>query len=155
MLHISFQDLKNWEAKTNLLDVWAKEVELYSTNHECIKFLVGNKVDRVSCMVLLSFRKQTILAPHPPPPLPKGKMQTTITHLHSYRGLVVPWRTYSCSISYFMEIRFLVVNFSSLKADVSFMVLFPYCIVAFSFKESKYLILTTNEQFSGLWKGCY
>ncbi|KAG2682803.1 hypothetical protein I3760_10G001800 [Carya illinoinensis] len=28
-----------------ILDVWAKEVELYSTNQGCIKMLVGNKVD--------------------------------------------------------------------------------------------------------------
>lgn len=33
---------------TNLSDVWAKELELYSTNQDCIKMLVGNKVDRVS-----------------------------------------------------------------------------------------------------------
>ncbi|KAL4325917.1 hypothetical protein GQ457_11G007930 [Hibiscus cannabinus] len=34
------------ETFTNLSDVWAKEVELYSTNQDCIKILVGNKVDR-------------------------------------------------------------------------------------------------------------
>ncbi|KAJ9684723.1 hypothetical protein PVL29_016945 [Vitis rotundifolia] len=39
-------DVTRRETFTNLSDVWAKEVELYSTNHECIKFLVGNKVDR-------------------------------------------------------------------------------------------------------------
>ncbi|KAL3623357.1 Ras-related protein RABC2a [Castilleja foliolosa] len=33
---------------TNLSDVWAKELELYSSNHVCIKILVGNKVDRES-----------------------------------------------------------------------------------------------------------
>ncbi|GFQ00892.1 RAS-related protein rabc2a [Phtheirospermum japonicum] len=33
---------------TNLSDVWAKELELYSTNHDCVKILVGNKVDRES-----------------------------------------------------------------------------------------------------------
>ncbi|KAI3472026.1 hypothetical protein Pfo_029781 [Paulownia fortunei] len=33
---------------TNLSDVWAKELELYSTNEDCIKMLVGNKVDRES-----------------------------------------------------------------------------------------------------------
>ncbi|XP_050382061.1 ras-related protein RABC2a-like isoform X1 [Argentina anserina] len=33
---------------TNLSDVWAKEVELYSTNQDCVKVLVGNKVDRES-----------------------------------------------------------------------------------------------------------
>ncbi|XP_068642559.1 ras-related protein RABC2a-like isoform X2 [Aristolochia californica] len=29
-----------------ILDVWVKEVELYSTNSNCIKMLVGNKVDK-------------------------------------------------------------------------------------------------------------
>ncbi|XP_030932266.1 ras-related protein RABC2a-like isoform X3 [Quercus lobata] len=29
-----------------ILDVWAKEVQLYSTNQECIKIILGNKVDR-------------------------------------------------------------------------------------------------------------
>ncbi|GLT93263.1 hypothetical protein SLE2022_110640 [Rubroshorea leprosula] len=41
-------DVTRRETFTNLSDVWAKEVELYSTNLECIKFLVGNKVDRES-----------------------------------------------------------------------------------------------------------
>ncbi|KAM7255271.1 hypothetical protein ACFE04_020512 [Oxalis oulophora] len=31
-----------------LLDVWAKEVELYCSNRDCVKMLVGNKVDRES-----------------------------------------------------------------------------------------------------------
>ncbi|XVF76356.1 hypothetical protein PTKIN_Ptkin13bG0260100 [Pterospermum kingtungense] len=31
-----------------ILDVWAKEVGLYSTNQDCVKMLVGNKVDRDS-----------------------------------------------------------------------------------------------------------
>lgn len=33
---------------TNLSDIWAKEIDLYSTNQDCIKMLVGNKVDKVS-----------------------------------------------------------------------------------------------------------
>ncbi|XP_022765481.1 ras-related protein RABC2a-like isoform X2 [Durio zibethinus] len=41
-------DVTRRETFTNLSEIWAKEVELYSTNHECIKFLVGNKVDRDS-----------------------------------------------------------------------------------------------------------
>ncbi|XP_077253193.1 ras-related protein RABC2a-like [Tasmannia lanceolata] len=41
-------DVTRRETFTNLSDVWAKEVELYSTNQDCIKILVGNKVDRVS-----------------------------------------------------------------------------------------------------------
>lgn len=36
------------ETFLTLADVWAKEAEFYSTNHDCIKMLVGNKVDRVS-----------------------------------------------------------------------------------------------------------
>ncbi|KAJ8765872.1 hypothetical protein K2173_020388 [Erythroxylum novogranatense] len=39
-------DVTQRESFLNLTDIWAKEVELYSTNPECIKFLVGNKVDR-------------------------------------------------------------------------------------------------------------
>ncbi|OIW13174.1 hypothetical protein TanjilG_17530 [Lupinus angustifolius] len=41
-------DVTRRETFTNLVDVWAKEVELYSSNHECIKILVGNKVDKES-----------------------------------------------------------------------------------------------------------
>uniref|UniRef100_A0A6M2EU06 Uncharacterized protein n=1 Tax=Populus davidiana TaxID=266767 RepID=A0A6M2EU06_9ROSI len=41
-------DVTRRETFENLSDIWAKEVELYSTNHDCIKILVGNKVDRVS-----------------------------------------------------------------------------------------------------------
>ncbi|XP_059628367.1 ras-related protein RABC2a-like [Cornus florida] len=41
-------DVTRRETFTNLSEIWAKEVELYSTNPECIKILVGNKVDRDS-----------------------------------------------------------------------------------------------------------
>ncbi|CAN6476786.1 unnamed protein product [Victoria cruziana] len=41
-------DVTRRETFTNLTDVWAKEVELYSTNQDCIKILVGNKVDMES-----------------------------------------------------------------------------------------------------------
>lgn len=41
-------DVTRRETFTNLSDAWAKEVELYSTNQDCIKFLVGNKVDKES-----------------------------------------------------------------------------------------------------------
>ncbi|CAN4126181.1 unnamed protein product [Withania somnifera] len=41
-------DVTRRDTFTNLSDVWAKEVELYSTNEDCIKMLVGNKVDRES-----------------------------------------------------------------------------------------------------------
>lgn len=41
-------DVTKRETFTNLSDVWAKEVELYSTNQDCVKILVGNKVDRES-----------------------------------------------------------------------------------------------------------
>ncbi|XP_078173397.1 ras-related protein RABC2a-like [Carex rostrata] len=41
-------DVTRRETFTNLSDVWAKELELYSTNKDCIKMLVGNKVDKES-----------------------------------------------------------------------------------------------------------
>ncbi|KAJ8532797.1 hypothetical protein K7X08_015686 [Anisodus acutangulus] len=41
-------DVTRRETFTNLFDVWAKEVELYSNNQDCVKMLVGNKVDRES-----------------------------------------------------------------------------------------------------------
>lgn len=41
-------DVTRRETFKNLSDMWAKEVELYSTNQDCIKILVGNKIDRVS-----------------------------------------------------------------------------------------------------------
>lgn len=40
-------DVTRRETFTNLSDVWSKELELYSTNPDCVKMLVGNKVDRV------------------------------------------------------------------------------------------------------------
>jgi Ras-related protein Rab-18 len=42
------------ETFTNLSDVWGKEVELFSTNQDCVKMLVGNKVDKVSFLFLFS-----------------------------------------------------------------------------------------------------
>ncbi|KAJ0967240.1 hypothetical protein J5N97_024157 [Dioscorea zingiberensis] len=39
-------DVTRRESFTNLADIWAKEIELYSTNKDCIKVLVGNKVDK-------------------------------------------------------------------------------------------------------------
>ncbi|KAK7345486.1 hypothetical protein VNO77_16090 [Canavalia gladiata] len=41
-------DVTRRDTFTNLSEVWSKEVELYSTNQECVKVLVGNKVDRDS-----------------------------------------------------------------------------------------------------------
>ncbi|PSS23635.1 Ras-related protein like [Actinidia chinensis var. chinensis] len=41
-------DVTRRETFTNLSDVWAKEVDLYSTSQDCVKMLVGNKVDRES-----------------------------------------------------------------------------------------------------------
>lgn len=40
-------DVTRRDTFTNLSDIWAKEIELYSTNQDCIKMLVGNKVDKV------------------------------------------------------------------------------------------------------------
>ncbi|KAE8673939.1 Ras-related protein RABC2a [Hibiscus syriacus] len=45
---IMVYDVTRRETFTNLSEVWAKEVELYSTNPDCIKMLVGNKVDKES-----------------------------------------------------------------------------------------------------------
>ncbi|KAK7247581.1 hypothetical protein RIF29_42466 [Crotalaria pallida] len=39
-------DVTRRETFTNLSEIWAKEVDLYSTNPDCIKMLVGNKVDK-------------------------------------------------------------------------------------------------------------
>ncbi|KAJ1418926.1 Small GTPase superfamily [Sesbania bispinosa] len=41
-------DVTRRETFTNLSEVWSKELELYSTNQDCVKMLVGNKVDRDS-----------------------------------------------------------------------------------------------------------
>lgn len=41
-------DVTRRDTFTNLSDVWAKELELYSTNKDCVKMLVGNKLDRES-----------------------------------------------------------------------------------------------------------
>ncbi|MBA0576152.1 hypothetical protein Golob_027277, partial [Gossypium lobatum] len=41
-------DVTRRDTFTNLSDVWAKEVKLYSTNEDCVKILVGNKIDRES-----------------------------------------------------------------------------------------------------------
>ncbi|WJX40872.1 Ras-related protein rabc1 [Trifolium repens] len=45
-------DVTRRDTFTNLSEVWAKEVELYSTNPDCIKMLVGNKVDKESDRVV-------------------------------------------------------------------------------------------------------
>ncbi|AQK47564.1 ABC transporter G family member 5 [Zea mays] len=55
---IMVYDVTRRETFTNLSDIWAKEIDLYSTNQDCIKMLVGNKVDKVInsklCLHLLS-----------------------------------------------------------------------------------------------------
>lgn len=50
-------DVTRRETFANLSDVWAKEVELYSTNKDCVKMLIGNKVDRVSFLLSLVFSR--------------------------------------------------------------------------------------------------
>lgn len=52
-LSLVVYDVTRRETFTNLSDVWAKELELYSTNQDCLKMLVGNKVDRVSLFSLI------------------------------------------------------------------------------------------------------
>ncbi|XWS23635.1 hypothetical protein CRYUN_Cryun28dG0031800 [Craigia yunnanensis] len=41
-------DVTRQDTFTNLSVIWAKEIDLYSTNQDCIKMLVGNKVDKES-----------------------------------------------------------------------------------------------------------
>ncbi|KAG4210804.1 hypothetical protein ERO13_A02G068400v2 [Gossypium hirsutum] len=41
-------DVTRRDTFTDLSDIWAKEIDLYSTNQDCIKMLVGNKVDKES-----------------------------------------------------------------------------------------------------------
>ncbi|XP_006434339.2 probable protein phosphatase 2C 11 [Citrus clementina] len=45
---IMVYDVTRRDTFTNLADIWAKEIDLYSTNQDCIKLLVGNKVDKES-----------------------------------------------------------------------------------------------------------
>lgn len=45
-------DVTERETFTNLSEVWAKEIELHSTNQDCVKMLVGNKVDKESERVI-------------------------------------------------------------------------------------------------------
>ncbi|KAG0497749.1 hypothetical protein HPP92_002440 [Vanilla planifolia] len=40
-------DVTRRESFSNLSEVWAKEVELHCTNQDCVKMLVGNKVDKM------------------------------------------------------------------------------------------------------------
>jgi Ras-related protein Rab-18 len=47
-IDFSVYDVTRRETFTNLSDIWAKEIDLYSTNQDCIKMLVGNKVDKES-----------------------------------------------------------------------------------------------------------
>ncbi|XP_028216741.1 ras-related protein RABC1-like [Glycine soja] len=39
-------DVTRRDTFTNLSEIWAKEIDLYSTNQDCIKMLVGNKLDK-------------------------------------------------------------------------------------------------------------
>nr|XP_010908000.1 ras-related protein RABC2a [Elaeis guineensis] len=39
-------DVTRRETFANLADIWAREIDLYSTNQDCIKIVVGNKVDK-------------------------------------------------------------------------------------------------------------
>ncbi|KAJ0570948.1 putative small GTPase, P-loop containing nucleoside triphosphate hydrolase [Helianthus annuus] len=44
-------DVTRRETFTNLSDIWEKEIDLYSTNQDCIKMFVGNKVDKVIVII--------------------------------------------------------------------------------------------------------
>ncbi|XP_028789956.1 ras-related protein RABC2a [Neltuma alba] len=54
-------DVTRRDSFTNLSEIWSKEVELYSTNQNCVKMLVGNKVDRDSERVV-SIEEGLVLA---------------------------------------------------------------------------------------------
>ncbi|XP_062185767.1 ras-related protein RABC1-like isoform X1 [Phragmites australis] len=43
---IMVYDVTRRDTFTDLSDIWTKEIDLYSTNQDCIKMLVGNKVDK-------------------------------------------------------------------------------------------------------------
>ncbi|KAG6510687.1 hypothetical protein ZIOFF_028715 [Zingiber officinale] len=45
---IMVYDVTRRDTFTNLADVWGKEIDQHSTNQDCIKMLVGNKVDKES-----------------------------------------------------------------------------------------------------------
>ncbi|KAJ9564910.1 hypothetical protein OSB04_000876 [Centaurea solstitialis] len=49
---IMVYDVTRRETFTNLSDIWAKEIDMHSTNQDCIKMLVGNKVDKESDRVV-------------------------------------------------------------------------------------------------------
>jgi GTPase SAR1 family protein len=51
----SVYDVTRRETFTDLSDIWAKEIDLYSTNQDCIKMLVGNKVDKVLAYAVITF----------------------------------------------------------------------------------------------------
>ena len=44
-------DVTKRESFSNLADVWTQEIEANSTNKDCIKMLVGNKVDKVPSLL--------------------------------------------------------------------------------------------------------
>ncbi|WVZ59174.1 hypothetical protein U9M48_009365 [Paspalum notatum var. saurae] len=48
-------DVTKRESFSNLADVWTKEIEANSTNKDCIKMLVGNKVDKGGIITVPSF----------------------------------------------------------------------------------------------------
>jgi len=54
-------DVTRRETFTNLSEIWAKEIDLYSTNPECVKMLVGNKVDKVSFIDFFIFYQQRLI----------------------------------------------------------------------------------------------
>ncbi|XWS21717.1 hypothetical protein CRYUN_Cryun30bG0078600 [Craigia yunnanensis] len=45
---IMVYDVTRRDTFTNLSDIWAKEIDRFSTNQDCIKMLVGNKIDKES-----------------------------------------------------------------------------------------------------------
>ncbi|KAF2306837.1 hypothetical protein GH714_021884 [Hevea brasiliensis] len=57
---IMVYDVTRRETFTNLSEIWAKEIDLYSTNQDCIKMLVGNKVDKINCIKMFLYHNGLI-----------------------------------------------------------------------------------------------
>ena len=58
-------DVTRRDTFINLAEIWSKEIELYSTNQDCIKMLVGNKVDKV-CFKEIFMLKFVMCVPRSP-----------------------------------------------------------------------------------------
>ena len=39
-------DITKRESFENVSEIWAKEVDLYATGEDCVKIVIGNKIDK-------------------------------------------------------------------------------------------------------------